>query len=709
MAINFPASPSTNDTHTENAITWIFNGTSWDAQGEQVTASSIGLGSVDNTSDADKPVSTAQQAAIDLKADNADLTPHPVNTSNLSVMADKLRSTGGYIGLTHWGDSMSKIPEQISATLEARHGIGAMFSEGLGRSPNGASWALTGGAVKQWESPQRNQPTSFPRLLGDNEISMPSGSTAQFVFNQNGVLYPSGTYNAGHSENFAQGSPFAGIKKVTFIYIKKPSGGSLAFDVTQDGQTYAQTVVDTNASEALGSVDVDILDAYEDITVDVTASTSDCILVGCVFWRESGVIFWSSSVGGSTMEMQENAYVLGEPNQVYKDLSSMLHTRAIIALQRAEDDDDLEARYATAHDAMGAMDQTVILLGEPEWVGGSYSVEGRNEIIRKESISRGWSYFDLQAMASGENQTLLGWNTSDPVHLSAESHRFYAGQVLKHMDRFNSLEDSDVAPLTLANITSNSPEIASILESRASRLHFGAHSTTDGDVDDGPFFLGANNERGIKTSHSSAAAQGQGAGRRISGFCLGNATFATDRLSFCVGGSGYRNIDMKEGVRSMLCYGGGTTTHKNASTVTTRAFGLEFALASDVGISGGSNQACRLWAHNGSTMIYASWRDIRQGGNSVPSSAGYNYSILWDKYTATLTHIAGNNTQSLDVMQSLEIPEFQSSGLNGHWLHISMWAESTPPAQGSKIEFTQMFSQSFTDAPYPYGTTKSLI
>jgi hypothetical protein len=67
MAINFPASPSTNDTHTENAITWIFNGTSWDAQEVPVTAASIGLGSVDNTSDADKPVSTATQAALDDK------------------------------------------------------------------------------------------------------------------------------------------------------------------------------------------------------------------------------------------------------------------------------------------------------------------------------------------------------------------------------------------------------------------------------------------------------------------------------------------------------------------------------------------------------------------------------------------------------------------------------------------------------------------
>jgi len=69
MAINFPASPSTNDTHTENAITWIFNGTSWDAQGDQVTATSIGLGNVDNTADTDKPISTATQTALDDKQD----------------------------------------------------------------------------------------------------------------------------------------------------------------------------------------------------------------------------------------------------------------------------------------------------------------------------------------------------------------------------------------------------------------------------------------------------------------------------------------------------------------------------------------------------------------------------------------------------------------------------------------------------------------
>jgi len=47
-----------------------------------VTAAQVGLGSVDNTADADKPTSTATQAALDDKADDADLTSHTSNTSN---------------------------------------------------------------------------------------------------------------------------------------------------------------------------------------------------------------------------------------------------------------------------------------------------------------------------------------------------------------------------------------------------------------------------------------------------------------------------------------------------------------------------------------------------------------------------------------------------------------------------------------------------
>ena len=47
-----------------------------------VNKTQVGLGNVDNTSDANKPISTLTQTALNLKADNLDLTAHTDNTSN---------------------------------------------------------------------------------------------------------------------------------------------------------------------------------------------------------------------------------------------------------------------------------------------------------------------------------------------------------------------------------------------------------------------------------------------------------------------------------------------------------------------------------------------------------------------------------------------------------------------------------------------------
>ncbi len=52
------------------------------ANPHSVTKAQVGLGNADNTSDVDKPVSTAQQAALDLKADQTDLDNHVNDTTN---------------------------------------------------------------------------------------------------------------------------------------------------------------------------------------------------------------------------------------------------------------------------------------------------------------------------------------------------------------------------------------------------------------------------------------------------------------------------------------------------------------------------------------------------------------------------------------------------------------------------------------------------
>jgi hypothetical protein len=47
-----------------------------------VSATTVGLGNVDNTSDVNKPVSVATQTALDLKLDSSSLTTHSGDTAN---------------------------------------------------------------------------------------------------------------------------------------------------------------------------------------------------------------------------------------------------------------------------------------------------------------------------------------------------------------------------------------------------------------------------------------------------------------------------------------------------------------------------------------------------------------------------------------------------------------------------------------------------
>ena len=67
-----------------------------------VTAAQVGLGNVDNTSDANKPVSTAQQTALDLKADATALTTE----TNARIDDDNRREFAGGVYLVNTGNAL---------------------------------------------------------------------------------------------------------------------------------------------------------------------------------------------------------------------------------------------------------------------------------------------------------------------------------------------------------------------------------------------------------------------------------------------------------------------------------------------------------------------------------------------------------------------------------------------------------------------------
>ena len=89
----------------------------------EVTKAQVGLGNVDNTSDANKPVSTAQQAALDLKANSADVYTKTAADSLLAAKANTALSnlTDAGKNISNWSTNVSnclvEIPQDINLTL----------------------------------------------------------------------------------------------------------------------------------------------------------------------------------------------------------------------------------------------------------------------------------------------------------------------------------------------------------------------------------------------------------------------------------------------------------------------------------------------------------------------------------------------------------------------------------------------------------------
>ena len=77
-----------------------------------VTKSQVGLGNADNTSDKDKPISTATQKALDLKANATDLTSHTSSKSNPHNV------TKAQIGLGN-AENTSDLDKPISKAVQA--------------------------------------------------------------------------------------------------------------------------------------------------------------------------------------------------------------------------------------------------------------------------------------------------------------------------------------------------------------------------------------------------------------------------------------------------------------------------------------------------------------------------------------------------------------------------------------------------------------
>lgn len=118
-----------------------------------LTASDIGLGDVDDTSDLDKPISTATQAALDLKADLGDLTgmaplASPAFTGNPTAPTPDPADNDTTIATTEFVQDL--IAAAITAARLAEHPVGSIEFNVTGTNPGtylGGTWIAWGSGL----------------------------------------------------------------------------------------------------------------------------------------------------------------------------------------------------------------------------------------------------------------------------------------------------------------------------------------------------------------------------------------------------------------------------------------------------------------------------------------------------------------------------------------------------------------------------------
>lgn len=106
-----------------------------------VTAAQVGLDKVDNTSDADKPVSTAQQAALDLKQDKTDNTLATTSKTVVGAINEvkgvadaAAKADASNITVATWKEKLgfitsSEVPEQVQPDWNAASGKGQILNK----------------------------------------------------------------------------------------------------------------------------------------------------------------------------------------------------------------------------------------------------------------------------------------------------------------------------------------------------------------------------------------------------------------------------------------------------------------------------------------------------------------------------------------------------------------------------------------------------
>jgi len=230
-----------------------------------VTATQVGLGNVDNTSDANKPVSTATQTALDLKANLAspDLTGNPTAPTQTGTDDSTKIATTAFVQ-----DRIDTIIGTAGSTLDTLGELSASLSD-----DEDALTALTttvGGKL------QKDQ--NLSDLTDASTARTNLGVDAAGTDNSTNVTLAGGSYLSISGQEITAGT--VDISSHTNLAVSDTTGQT-GIDVTLSGDTISATVsgLTTTSAVQFGTVGVGgaVSDGFElKVTGDI-AATGDVV------------------------------------------------------------------------------------------------------------------------------------------------------------------------------------------------------------------------------------------------------------------------------------------------------------------------------------------------------------------------------------------------------------------------------------------------
>jgi len=608
-----------------------------------------------------------------------------------------------YVSITGYGDSMVSTSYTVGTmvtSLQNRYGLGGFFTPGLGETWLGASWTLAGGATQPF--------TDFTYFPGANQIEMPVGSSATTTTGD--LLDSSAHRDSGFISLDLDFANFE-LTKVTYFYLTKVGDGTLTFTTTQAGAIYAPDVVDCNGALSLQKVEV-LLTGTGPVTVSAAATTNACTFVGCALWLDSGIMFWSSGVGGSTMNEQNNYISAGSVSTVYATLASELNTSLFVHAQRATDDINYKINYAEVFTALNTAFPTAsqLILGEPPQLAATtIPIPEMNSFLSVTARGYGFGFIDQYKLLGSSNDVLTSLHWGDGaggVHLEPLAHRYLAGQILHHCNYFQSGENlKDIEKISKLEFMRDRTMLMGFSAMKENAIIGAKHSLLDGAISAGGYTYASNNDRGF--TFTSAAALGYYAGRI--GIVNQSPSIRTTSTNFSISIRGFRNLTLPTGVKSFMVFGA-NTTFASVSSITERCFGIEFAYAPDVGVAG--TEAIRLFSTDGTTPVYSDWINALAPGSAGSNVWGMNVMITWDSALGEFNLFIGQSANAIKKFAvNLISTDLKTTDTLGPWVTIGIEASDAgniPVAVGnfSVNNITSIWEPKVSDVVYykKYGT-----